>query len=745
MKSNLDHSVERLVNSQDYRARATGLGTTREAQAVVRQHWKPLADRIAIDRTLGRRDKTVWGALKGISDDDLALRLLVAGISVGGSDELGVDRDDQKTFRDTALWIGRNLCPRHGAEMRLKVGAWGVGLLLEALPSFFALTAADVLFLTESVYDLMDGVLARAVKSNPFLTPLTEPPQPWTGVLTGGLPPGHWARVPLIREHHRSIEEAARKAIGTGRMQPALDAINTLQSVPFTINKPIFDFLYLATPSASPLSDLKVWEMDISTAAVLTLNERFWVPLTIDFRGRLYGIPHFNFSRADHVRGLFLFADGEPIGKDGLRWLKAHVAARADGNSWSLVKKPSNLDLDARIAWTDENLELLRKIGEAVLRRDDPATLDWVLRNDKGKFLDDIYQLLAACVELVQALDGGPNFITRLPLTFDATCSGLQHLCGMTRDEDGGRYVNLVANGDLVATGGRIVIDDDLIVTDDLVATDDADDFYRRVAYRVWVIGTNQVRALMDGPFDRKIVKQPAMSYFYGSRAGGFTKDKKGRWHPYGMTEQVIEVLKERGKPTKGAKELAHAIYNEIEGMVPRAKAVRDFLEQLAKLCADNGKPLRWATPLGLPVLNEYHRPDDKDIEVRLNGRRKTTTLVIGDREGIRRTKAVNAVTANFVHSVDAAHLQFVALAAAKEGIGMVSVHDCFGCLASRAARFNQIILEQFVRLHEKHNLLNEVRESARRDLPKSIELPPLPEIGSLEIKAIPQSRHAYK
>ena len=99
----------------------------------------------------------------------------------------------------------------------------------------------------------MDGVLARAVKSNPFLTPLTEPPQPWTGVLTGGLPPGHWARVPLIREHHRSIEEAARKAIGTGRMQPALDAINTLQSVSFTINRPIFDFFFIWPRRPPPL------------------------------------------------------------------------------------------------------------------------------------------------------------------------------------------------------------------------------------------------------------------------------------------------------------------------------------------------------------------------------------------------------------------------------------------------------------------------------------------------------------
>ena len=137
--------------------------------------------------------------------------------------------------------------------------------------------------------------------------------------------------------------------------------------------------------------------------------------------------------------------------------------------------------------------------------------------------------------------------------------------------------------------------------------------------------------------------------------------------------------------------------------------------------------------------------PDVKDIETRLNGRRKTTKLVIGDKEGIKRTKAVNSVTANFVHSVDAAHLQFIALAAAKEGIGMVSVHDCFGCLAPRAGTFIDIILEQFVRLHEQHNLLNEVRESARRDLPKGMILPPLPEIGSLEIRNVPKSLNMYK
>jgi hypothetical protein len=54
----------------------------------------------------------------------------------------------------------------------------------------------------------------------------------------------------------------------------------------------------------------------------------------------------------------------------------------------------------------------------------------------------------------------------------------------------------------------------------------------------------------MQGPFDREIVKQPAMSYFYGSRPGGFAKSKDG------MTKQVIDVLKERKQPTDGAKNL---------------------------------------------------------------------------------------------------------------------------------------------------------------------------------------------
>jgi DNA-directed RNA polymerase len=257
----------------------------------------------------------------------------------------------------------------------------------------------------------------------------------------------------------------------------------------------------------------------------------------------------------------------------------------------------------------------------------------------------------------------------------------------------------------------------------------------------------------MEGSNDRKIVKRPVMSFFYGSEPGGFSK-KNGRWVAYGMTKQILDILKDRQKNGQlsasiniyaGAKKLAKAIFKTIGGMVPRAKEVRDRLRQLAKLCAKENKPLRWTTPLGLPVQNRYHLPEIETIRTPLNRRYRRTNVVVDDKEDIDGEKAVNSVAANFVHSVDAAHLQLVALAAAKEGISMVSVHDCFGCLAPHAKRFNEIIREQFVWLHE-HDLLAEVWESARRDLSAASKkrLPPIPERGNLELEQVLESYFAF-
>jgi DNA-directed RNA polymerase len=279
----------------------------------------------------------------------------------------------------------------------------------------------------------------------------------------------------------------------------------------------------------------------------------------------------------------------------------------------------------------------------------------------------------------------------------DATNSGMQHLCAMTRAEEGA-YVNLVPS----AAG---------------------DDLYKRVGDNLGL--------------DRDLVKRPVMTYFYGSRTGGWSKSKRdGKWRSFGVTKQVADVLRERGQSIKGVRGKAVEILDNIRGMIPRAAAVRDFLETLARICSDNGKHLHWTSALGLPVVNCYNELNIKPLSVTLNGRRRRVNFAVGYKKEIKKTRAVNGATANFIHSCDACHLQMVALEAAKENIPVIPVHDCYGTLAPRALRLLDIVRQQFAQLHTRHNLLNEVRESVRRDIPKA-QLPPLPEIGTLDPEGI--------
>ena len=212
------------------------------------------------------------------------------------------------------------------------------------------------------------------------------------------------------------------------------------------------------------------------------------------------------------------------------------------------------------------------------------------------------------------------------------------------------------------------------------------------------------------------------------------------------MTEQIVDVLKERGMSTKGAHKFAKAIYDATEELMPAAKAVRDFVEKIASICAKYNVPLRWTTRLGFPVVNAYYDADIETYSVKIGDRRRRTNVITGEKDEIKRARSRNSATANFTHSVDACHLQMVALATRQANIPLATIHDCFGTLAPHVGQLNEILLEKLHQLHS-HNLLNELLESAKHDLPKSAhhELPELPKIGNLDIEGVLKSFFAFK
>jgi DNA-directed RNA polymerase, mitochondrial len=148
----------------------------------------------------------------------------------------------------------------------------------------------------------------------------------------------------------------------------------------------------------------------------------------VDFRGRAYPIPpHLSNIGSDICRGMLMFADGKPLGDRGLYWLKVHLANFA-GND--------KITFDERAKFVDEHMRHVRS-----------AALDPLGEDRWWMTLDDPFQGLATCMEIVNAIDSGnpATYVCSLPVHMDGSCNGLQHYAALGRDRHGGKAVNLCA------------------------------------------------------------------------------------------------------------------------------------------------------------------------------------------------------------------------------------------------------------------------------------------------------------
>lgn len=116
-------------------------------------------------------------------------------------------------------------------------------------------------------------------------------------------------------------------------------------------------------------------------------EEGFYYPHNLDFRGRAYPMhPYLNHLGSDLCRGILEFAEGRPLGKSGLHWMKIQLANVYGGG----VDK---LSYEGRVSFTENNLEDIFDSADRPLegRR-------WWLG------AEDPFQCLATCVSLAEAL-----------------------------------------------------------------------------------------------------------------------------------------------------------------------------------------------------------------------------------------------------------------------------------------------------------------------------------------------------
>lgn len=466
----------------------------------------------------------------------------------------------------------------------------------------------------------------------------------------------------------------------------------------------------------------------MQTAKLLANHERFWTAMNMDWRGRVYGVPYFNLQREDYVRALFLFADGEPIGEEGLYWLKVHLANCGDD------KKVSKQPFEERVGWVDRNLPQIIAVAS------DPLSELWWTKADKP------FMFLAACFELIAAVDEGPTYVTGLPVFFDGSCNGIQHLCAMTRADEGA-LVNLTQKSrpqDIYQTVA------------DRVKQQVESDLQNEEKHQLARICLDWVWDKKKPARPRQTLKRNVMTYAYSSTKHGMADQlREDTMAPLFLRVLRNELEAHPFGPDGGFAAswyLASQTYDIIEKKVEGPAKTMSFLQKLARALAHEGEPLRWTTPVGLPWINSYYKKDTKRVHLWLYERgvrvKHMVKLAVGDLPEIDTIRAANAVAPNFVHACDAAHLLRTVNAAVLEGItAIAAVHDSFGCLPSRAARFRVLIRQQFVKMYQEHDVLTEVFEQARAYIGDRTnnKLPSrAPECGSLDIRHVLEAEYAF-
>ncbi|EDO41702.1 predicted protein, partial [Nematostella vectensis] len=489
--------------------------------------------------------------------------------------------------------------------------------------------------------------------------PMLVPPRPWRGIRDGGFLIQPVQLMRSTQEMDDNHDHMLRYKCDSRELSAVLDSLNYLGTCAWKTNNRILDLAIqvfndqgddtLAIPGPVVPLELEPLEKSVKEpeARMKQIQEHrrarklarehyslrmtalyklsvanhfrdrvFWLPLNMDFRGRVYPIPpHCCHVGDDLSRGMLQFAEGVPLGPDGLRWLKIHLA-----NLYGAKKKSS---LDERVEYTDQMM------SEVLDSADNPLTgARWWMHGDEP------WQVLATCMEIAKAVRSPDpaQYVSHQPVHQDGSCNGLQHYAALGHDRYGARQVNLIPADrpqDVYAEVAKLVEEARL---------HDAEQGHR-------------IATLLEDKVTRRVVKQTVMTIVYGVTFVGGRLQIERQLKDLDLDERVL---------FEASAYLVHKVFASIGQMFTRAKAIQDWFALSATHIAYTGHCVDWYTPLSLYVCQPYCKKAVKTIKTRLQGIEIPTQGFAMSVPDSRKQRA--AFPPNFVHSLDSTHMMLTAV-----------------------------------------------------------------------------------
>lgn len=589
--------------------------------------------------------------------------------------------------------------------------------------------------------------------------PMVVPPIPW---IKGNDEEGGFF-LPLggtsIIKHKGKVSPEEEKKRASELSDTVFDVINHLQNTPWQLNGFIFETLKHARDIESSIGGLPIFDEEkpakpedigineeatkryrrdtkqyydrlvsqkskrlqlyrvAATAELMEKYDFFFFPYHYDFRGRVYPmVPDFSPYGPDYCKALLDF------------------------------KEPGFIK-------NDEDLCYFREFGFSLFDDKNLSIDDFFKRHQKDiiesatnpfgyRFwteADKPWQFLKFCYYYRLWIENGKDTPIHMPISRDASCSGLQHFASMSGDEKGASLVNVLPSDDKQDIYGSVA---DKVNETLREHANDAQGKSKYPYARYW----------LNLKLDRGFTKAPVMTLPYGKTHFGHLSST-GEWikefrHKHANSNAVLWHPDE---DKKAAKYITHIIESSLDEVLSFAKNIMDWLRQCVEILAKENITPSWKTPTGFRVDHSYmkslgfstikNRVGSRVIQLRVNKGFSNDCDVSAQKNGI---------SPNFVHSLDASHMQDTVVRAVNDNIRSLCMqHDCYGARVDQVSKLNKLLRESFIDLY-KQDVLKDLYEQFREQLngasnkTENVTIPQPPSRKILDIDGVRQSKYFF-
>ena len=422
--------------------------------------------------------------------------------------------------------------------------------------------------------------------------------------------------------------------------------------------------------------------MTMEAAKRVRDRERFYVPWSFDYRGRVYPIPSFMTPQdTDFGKSLLKFADGGFMTPDAEDWLRFQVAT-----TYGLDKKP----IKERLEWVVHNHNLIERIATHPLE----YLSEW-------EAADEPWQFLAACEEYYHTCIKCDRNFTTLPVATDATCSGLQILAGLCRDQSTAKLVNVLPSSE-------------------------PQDAYKAVADNA----KPHIDPKWRDHIDRGVAKRLVMTIPYNAKF-------KSNWKY--VNDALNDPIDKGGKnlnvPKEDVTAITHALRNSTFETFPGPTKVMKWIEsEVGKAMKRGENEIVWSTPSGFIVSQKLMKAEVVQMKLQLLGQVRKVTVATGDSDVVNKSKHRAATAPNLIHSLDASLLHLSAL---RFDAPISLIHDSVLCRATDMSTLSRIVRETYMHLFAENSFLEHWSEQIGAETK-----PPI--IGDLKPESVIESTYFF-